>query len=196
MFHAIPVPILERMKQLEEIDSRDRLDGTPHLERLRQIPPETGRFLALMAASAPPGKLIEIGTSAAYSSLWISLACRERQDRLLTFEVLPEKFDLAQETVRQTGSEAWIELVHGDARRDLQSFSEIAFCFLDAEKDIYQQCYELVVPKLVSGGLFLADNVLSHAEELHPFVSLVMNDARMDTVVVPVGKGVLLGRKK
>lgn len=59
MFHHIPLPILERMHALEQIDARDHLDGTPRLQRLRQVPPETGRFLALLAAGAlivPIGK--------------------------------------------------------------------------------------------------------------------------------------------
>ena len=46
MFHNIPPNIYERMKYLEQTDARDRVDGTPHLKRLRQIPPETGKFLA------------------------------------------------------------------------------------------------------------------------------------------------------
>ncbi|MGB5058785.1 MAG: hypothetical protein WBO48_08825, partial [Candidatus Promineifilaceae bacterium] len=61
MFHPIPDPILARMRELEKIDGRDRADGTPHLARLRQIPPDTGRFLALLAASAPAGQVMEIG---------------------------------------------------------------------------------------------------------------------------------------
>ena len=68
MFHAVPQPILDRMRYLEEVDTQDRQDGTPRLQRLRQIPPETGKFLALLAASVPEGAYIEIGTSAGYSS--------------------------------------------------------------------------------------------------------------------------------
>ena len=50
MFHPIPKPMLDRMAYLEAVDARDREDGTPKAQRLRQIPPETGRFLALLAA--------------------------------------------------------------------------------------------------------------------------------------------------
>ncbi|MHC1782243.1 MAG: hypothetical protein AB9891_05685 [Anaerolineaceae bacterium] len=77
MFHTIRQPILDRMKVLEEQDSRDRQDGTDRLKRLRQIPPETGKFLALLAAGAPEGEFVEIGTSAGYSALWIALACEQ-----------------------------------------------------------------------------------------------------------------------
>ena len=63
MFHTISPAILKRMRYLEERDAQDRLDGTPRLQRLRQIPPETGRFLALLLAGAPDGAVLEVGTS-------------------------------------------------------------------------------------------------------------------------------------
>ena len=51
MFSDIPETIQKRMKDLERIDARDRMDGTTRLKRLRQIPPETGKFIALLAES-------------------------------------------------------------------------------------------------------------------------------------------------
>lgn len=195
MFHAIPQPILEQMRRLEATNTKDRMDGTPHLERLRQIPPETGRFLAMLAAIAPKGKFIEIGTSAGYSSLYLSLACREVGARLITFELLEQKARLAQETFRLAGVDDIVELIVGDGRDHLKRFSGIAFCFLDAEKEIYRDCYNLVIPNMVSGGLLVADNVLSHADILNAFVDHAMADRRVDAVVVPIGKGELLCRR-
>ena len=142
----------DRMGQLEAWDTRDRQDGTPRLERLRQVSPDTGRFLALMAASAPEGEFLEIGTSAGYSALWISLALRERSAKLHTFEVLPPKIELARETFRLAKAEDVVQLVADDARVHLANYSKIAFCFLDAEKEIYSDCYDLAVPNLVPGG--------------------------------------------
>jgi caffeoyl-CoA O-methyltransferase len=194
MFHHIPAPIIARMRELEELDARDRQDGTPHLQRLRQIPPETGRFLALLLANAPSGTVLEVGTSAGYSSLWLSLACRLRGDHLVTFEKLPEKIRLARETFQKTELDLYVTLVEGDALIHLSAYNQVAFCFMDAEKDLYQPVYEQVVPSLVPGGIFTADNVISHPE-LASFVEYASKDARLDTVVVPIGKGILVGRK-
>lgn len=195
MFHDIPQPIQERMEFLEETDTRDRQDGTPRLNRLRQIPPQTGRFLTLMAASAPKGEFLEIGTSAGYSALWISLALQERAAKLHTFEVLPEKLALARETFHLAEVEDKINLIENDARAQLQEYKNIAFCFLDAEKEIYRDCYELLVPNLVPGGILLADNAINHAETLQPFINHALNDQAVDSLVVPIGKGVLFCRK-
>lgn len=195
MFHNIPVPIAERMAYLETIDARDRLDGTERLERLRQIPPLTGKFLALLAAGVPKGKIIEIGTSAGYSTLWLALACLANGRTLTTYEVLPAKVNLAQETFRLTGTEGVIQLVAGDAREYLEDLGPIAFCFLDAEKEVYGDCYEQVIPKLVPGGLLVADNAINHRETLQPLLDRALVDDRVDAVILPVGKGVLVCRR-
>ncbi len=195
MFQDIPKPILEQMKALEEIDARDRTDGTPQLKRLRQVPPETGRFLAMMAALVPIGEFMEIGTSAGYSALWISLACKARGAKLVTFELLPEKAELARKTFKKAKVEGVVELVHGDARGHITEHEDIAFCFLDAEKEMYAEFYDMVVPRLTPGGLLVADNVISHQADLQPVLDRASTDERIDTVVVPVGMGVLVGRK-
>lgn len=137
------------MQTLEKIDARDREDGTSRLQRLRQIPPETGKFLALLAASAPAGAYLEIGTSAGYSTLWIALACEMLGRTITTFELLPEKAKLARETFQVTQVQGIVKLVEGDAREYLAQHDNIAFCFLDAEKEVYAECYEAVIPKLV-----------------------------------------------
>ena len=194
MFHNIPQNMLDRMHYLEETDTRDRQDGTAHLQRLRQIPPDTGRFLALMAANGRNGRYLEIGTSAGYSTMWLSLAGKP----LTTSELLPEKAALARETFKQAGIEDVVTLIQGDARDYLQNESQtidIAFCFLDAEKDVYEDCYDLLIPRMVSGGILIADNATSHQEALRPFIDRVLADTRVDAVVVPIGKGELVVRK-
>jgi caffeoyl-CoA O-methyltransferase len=194
MFHTMPAPIAERMRYLEAIDARDRDDGTPRLQRLRQIPPETGRFLALLAAMAPEGEYVEIGTSAGYSTLWLALACRATGRTITTFEVLEEKARLAQETFQRAEVEDVVGLVLGDAREHLQDMKGIAFCFLDAEKEAYLDCYDAVVPNMVPGGILVADNAINHRETLQPMLDRALNDPRVDALIVPIGKGELVCR--
>lgn len=191
MFHDISQKIIDRMQYLEYIDMQDRTDGTPRMERLRQISAETGRFIALLAASAPEGEVIEIGTSAGYSALWLSLTGR----RIRTFEILEKKAGIARETFMTAGVEDVVELIKGDARDYIEHFDDIAFCFLDAEKEIYAECYEAVIPKLVPGGLLVADNAINHRETLQPMLDKALSDERMDALIVPIGKGELICRK-
>jgi caffeoyl-CoA O-methyltransferase len=195
MFHDISSAVLKRMTYLEQVDARDRIDGTPHSQRLLQIPPETGRFIALLAAAAPRGIWLEIGTSAGYSTLWLALACREMSMKVVTFEVLEEKAKMASETFKKAGVEDYVELVVGDAREYLDGYSGVSFCFLDAEKGIYHDCYERVIPNMVSGGLLVADNAISHEDILGPMIERALNDERVDALVVPIGRGELVCRR-
>jgi caffeoyl-CoA O-methyltransferase len=195
VFHTISEPIRKRMRYLEQIDTKDRQDGTPVLKRLRQIPPETGKFIALLAANTPDGEMIEIGTSAGYSTLWLSLVCEETGRSITTFEVLLEKAQLARETFQTAQVEDIVRLVQKNALEVLPEYEKIAFCFLDADKAIYVECYEAVIPRLVRGGMLAVDNVISHQEELQPVVERALSDVRVDALVVPIGKGVLVCRK-
>jgi predicted O-methyltransferase YrrM len=195
VFLDIPPAILNRMQYLETIDAKDRQDGTPRLERLRQVPPETGKFIALLAAGAPAGTYLEVGTSAGYSTLWLALACRAVGRKITTFEMMAEKVRLAQETFRLAEVEQFVDLVVGDAREYLQDYDDISFCFLDAEKEVYQDCYEAIIPRIVSGGLLVADNAINHRETLQPMLIRALQDDRVDSLIVPIGKGELVCRK-
>lgn len=183
------------MHYLEEIDARDRVDGTPQSHRMRQIPPETGRFLALLLANAPDGQVLEIGTSGGYSTLWLSLACLPTGKRITTFEILENKARLARETLEAAKIEDIVDLIEGDVRVQLTNYRDVAFCFLDTEKEIYEDCYRVIVPNLVSGGLLVADNAISHQAELQPVIDRALKDHRLDAMVVPIGKGLLVNRK-
>jgi predicted O-methyltransferase YrrM len=195
VFHDIPRPVRRRMTCLERLDAEHRRKGMDQFRRLRQIPPATGKFLALLAAGAPEGRMIEIGTSGGYSALWLSLALRPMGRRLTTFEIADEKIALARETFREAEIDDMVELVKGDAREHLGGYKRIAFCFLDAEKEAYDSCHRAVAPNMVPGGVLAADNVISHREVLKPWIRKVLADRRMDSVIVPIGSGVLVARR-
>ena len=184
------------MAELERIDSRDRTDGTPRVKRLRQIPPEVGKFIAILAAAAPAGRWIEIGTSAGYSTLWLALACRAVGRKITTYEILGEKAALARQTFAAAGVSEVVEFVHGDALDHLPERNDIAFCFLDAEKEIYDRCYEALVPGMVWGGILVADNAINHQATLRPMLDRALRDERVDALIVPIGKGALVCRRK
>jgi predicted O-methyltransferase YrrM len=165
------------------------------MKRLRQIPPETGKFVAILAASAPKGEFLEIGTSAGYSALWIALACQLNGNKLITFEILKEKAKLARETFDLTKLNDTVALIEGDARDYIPNYRDISFCFLDAEKEVYEDCYDLVIPNMIKGGILVADNAINHYETLKPMLEKALADERVDALIVPIGKGELVCRK-
>jgi predicted O-methyltransferase YrrM len=198
MFNDMPAEVQARMDELETQDLQEREDGTPPLKRLRQVPNVTGKFLALLAANAPDkGAFLEIGTSGGYSALWITRALTLRKEtKLVTFELLKEKAEIARETFKKAKVEKLIEFINGDARGHVADYAEIAFCFLDCEKEMYEEVYDLVTPNLVPGAILVADNVISHEEALAAFVDKAENDTRLDAMVATVGSGLLVCRKR
>ena len=127
--------------------------------------------------------------------MWLALACRQTGRKITTFEVLEEKVELATETFRLAGVGDVVELVAGDAREYLRDCADISFCFLDAEKEVYADCYEAVIPNMVSGGILVADNAINLREILQPMLDRALTDERVDALIVPIGMGVLVCRK-
>ncbi|MEN8241731.1 MAG: class I SAM-dependent methyltransferase [Chloroflexota bacterium] len=195
MFNTIPAAVLKQMKVLEEIDAKDRQDGTPKIKRLRQVPPDSGKVLAFLAAGVPKGAWLEIGTSAGYSALWLSLAARQRGAKLITFELLPDKVKLAKDTFKKAAVGDVVELVHGDARGHIRDYAEVSFCFLDCEKEMYLDFFELITPNLIPGALLVADNAINHADNIQVMLDKAFADPSLDSVIIPVGKGLLACRK-
>ena len=196
MFTNIPTEISNRMAALEQIDSSDRANGTPRMQRLRQIPPEVGKFIAILAATAPDGRWIEIGTSAGYSTLWLALACRAVGRKITTYEILAEKAELARQTFDIAKVSDVVDFVHGDALRHLLECQNISFCFLDAEKEIYGELYETIIPRMSAGGILVADNAINHQATLRPMLDRALQDERVDALIVPIGKGELVCRRR
>jgi caffeoyl-CoA O-methyltransferase len=161
------------------------------------------RFPPRLAGSSPSwprrrprAGWIEIGTSAGYSSMWLALACRERAEHLTTFEIMASKAALARETIATAQVSDVVTLVEGDFLAHADALGDVGFCFLDAEKDIYPPCYDAVVPRMVRGALLAADNAIDHRAVLAPMLDVALDDPRVDALVVPIGNGVLVCRKR
>lgn len=197
MFHNISAEIEKQMNDLENRD-REEMSGQieiKHFDKLRQIPPETGRFISLLAATSPKGQWIEIGTSAGYSTLWLTLACMLLKTKITTFELDPKKIALAKKTFASAQVEQYIKIVEGNVFDYLPNYKNLSLCFLDTEKELYADCYDIVIPNMVPGGILMADNVVSHQSDLQPMIDYALKDTRVDSLVVPIGQGILLCRK-
>ncbi len=195
MYHNIPDKIKECMRELETRDVMERSSTIPLQYRLQQVSPDTGKFLAMLCIDVPKGLIMEVGTSGGYASLWLSLACKQREDKLTTFEIQEDKFIVAMETFRKSGIDSSINLVLGDARSYISRMPPISFCFMDAEKDVHLEIYEQIMPNLVSGGMLVANGALAQTDQLSLYLGRAYRDPRVDTLVVPIGRGLLICRK-
>jgi caffeoyl-CoA O-methyltransferase len=182
------------MDRLRERDALDRTDDTPQAERLRAITPEVGQFLLTLALAAGARTIVEVGTSGGYSTLWLALAARRTGGRVITFEIDTAKAALAATTFADAGVADVVDLRVEDAGAGLRAFlGDADLVFIDAEKQDYETYLELAVAALRPGGLLIADNLTSHAADLEGFRAAALAHPRLSGVVVPIGKGELVG---
>jgi predicted O-methyltransferase YrrM len=139
-------------------------------------------------------RVLEIGTSNGYSTLWLASAARAIGGSVTTVELAKYKTELASANFVRSGLASYISVVHDDAGRVLDRLSENAFdlVFLDSERSAYPEWWLNLRRVLRPGGLLVVDNATSHPEELAPFVALVKADAAFFTSLVPVGNGEFL----
>jgi len=188
VFHDVSANMRQVMRELEEQTERDQ-------PALRSVSVDVGRCLALLAMSAPPGAFLELGSSAGYSSLWLSLAARARGVTLTTVELDEKKVAMARENIARAGAGDSVQAVHGDALDYATRFEEIAFCFSDLQPPEHNaKAYEKVVPRLVPGGWLVIDNVTSPRVQTE-ILNRAEKDPRVDSVLLPFPKGDLICRK-
>ncbi len=188
MFHDISENMQEVMRALEEQTARDQ-------RSLRSVAMDVGRCLSLLAMSAPPGAFLELGSSGGYSSLWLSLAARAKGVTLTTVDLDEKKVALARQNISRAGAGDSVEVLQGDALDCVARFDDISFCFSDIEPpEANAKVYEHVVPRLVSGGWLVIDNVTSPRVQT-ALLERARSDARVDCVLLPFPKGDLVCRK-
>jgi predicted O-methyltransferase YrrM len=163
---------------------------TERPRRMLNITPETGRLLWILVRAARATRILEVGTSNAYSTIWLADAARATGGRVTTLERDPNKVRLARENLERAGVASWVDLREGPAADTLAALpGPFDLVFLDADRASYRTYLELAMTRLAPGGLLVADNVVSHQAELEDFLARVKTDPALLSVTVPVGKG-------
>jgi predicted O-methyltransferase YrrM len=164
------------------------------LERLRNVEPETARMLWVLVRATSARRILELGTSNGYSTLWLADAVGDTGGRVTTVEVDPARATMARENFVRAGLADRIELRLGDAANSLRESPDGAwdFVFLDAERSEYVGYWPDLVRTLRPLGLLAVDNVVSHADEVADFRALVERSEGVASALVPIGAGVLL----
>lgn len=167
---------------------------TERTQRYRNIEPESALFLAMQIRVQQSKKILEIGTSTGYSTLWLANAAQETQGQITTLEIEPDRSAQAQQYAQELGLDHVIDFRIGDAQAFLNNnLNHYDFILLDAERDAYVDYWNnlqhMLVPK---SGILIVDNVISHATEVQEFIALVQSDARFITTTLSVGAGLFL----
>jgi predicted O-methyltransferase YrrM len=167
-----------------------------------------GKLLELMSSLLRPRRILEIGTFMGYSGLCLAEGLAEG-GRLHTIELRDADADRAAEYFRRANRQDRIILHRGNALAIIPALEEVwDLVFIDADKVSYGEYYRMVLPRVRSGGLIIADNVFFHgqvleapvegksAKAIQAFNDLVAADQTVEKVMLTVRDGLFLIRKK
>jgi predicted O-methyltransferase YrrM len=167
---------------LDELYAFGQSDGT-----MWNVSPETGQFLRMLVVVTRATRILEIGTSNGYSTIWLALGAKETGGEVASIEIDPRKVIMARRNFVQADVSRQVEMWQGDATVLLRKRSGLLdLVFIDGEKEQY---YQLVLPMMREGGLIIADNAILHADEMREFLDTVASDPRVESVLVPIGSG-------
>jgi len=170
---------------------------TERPKRMLNITPDTGQLLRILVRAAGAHRILEVGTSNGYSTLWLAWAATETDGHVTTLERAAHKVSLARTNFERAGLAPWITVREGVALETLATLTgPFDLIFLDADRPSYLAYANALLPLLRVGGLLVTDNVVSHASELVEFLARVKGDPALDSVTVPVGNGEELTYKR
>jgi predicted O-methyltransferase YrrM len=175
----------ERSTLLEHIYSYGQEHGG-----MWNVSPEVGRFFHLMLQAIVAKRVLEIGTSNGYSTLWIVDALEKTGGWLTTLERDPAKIAMATENLEKAGLKERVDIIEGDARETIQELDKrFDFVFIDADKESYEHYLQHALKRVRPGAIIAADNVDSHADELSGFLEMIERDPWLEDVRMPFGGG-------
>jgi predicted O-methyltransferase YrrM len=185
------------LTELEHFGEQNDRATTEHPRRMLNITRGTGEFLSVLVRATFARRVLELGTSNGYSTLWLASAAWATGGNVTTVEFSDDKVSLARENFSRSGLASHITQLHDDAGRVLEQSPDAAFdlVFLDAERSRYPDWWPHLKRVLRPGGLLVVDNATSHAEEMAPFITTLRADVLFTTTLVPVGNGEILAVK-
>jgi predicted O-methyltransferase YrrM len=187
----------ELLAELEAFGKENDEVQTERPKRMLNITRDTGQFLAVLVKATASRRLLEIGTSNGYSTLWLAWAAQEVGGHVTTVERSEFKVSLARSNFERSGLRHLITQVRDEAGKVLASAAEssVDFIFLDSDRSEYLGWWPHLKRVLRPGGLLVADNATSHPQEIASFVALVDGDVDFTTSLAPVGNGEYLAVK-
>jgi len=204
--------VLSKLGQQSMLERSGKIHASPGDEMLA-IAHDTGKFFEIFLIAMKAKRILEIGTSVGYSTLWFAnaiihnySATPKKGKPIITVERSTSKIKRASKNFTEAGVENLIEILEGSAKRVLNTISEdlkgkednqkmdsfFDFIFLDADKENLKEYFDMAFQMLRVGGVIATDNML-YPEEYSSFMSQYANYIRSKnsakTVTVAIGNG-------
>ena len=211
--------IIKVLNELEKQSALERsgLTEISHEESMLAITGDTGEFFSILLSSMNAKRILEVGTSVGYSTLWIAYSLYQNKENsrlskrsITTIDNNQLKIKKATTNFSNAGVSDIIEIIEGNAIDVLKQLSNnvnqnpdnqsqyFDFIFLDADKENLPEYFDLAISMVKKGGVIVTDNVL-YPEEYRPSMAKYIEHIRkkdfVQSVTVPIGHGEELSLK-
>jgi caffeoyl-CoA O-methyltransferase len=208
---VINTKISKVLSRLEEQSKRERLGEVvvPRSEMMLAITLDTGTFFNITLKAMRAKRILEIGTSYGYSTLWfaealmqISEVSNTRPEKsIITIEMDHSKVERANKNFDEAGIKNIIDLKEGQAGDVLSEISKnylkegdrlFDFVFFDADKENLRHYFDIVLPMVRVGGIIATDNMLypeEYRSMMTNYTNYIKNKPNIQSMMIPIGNG-------
>jgi predicted O-methyltransferase YrrM len=177
------------LRRLEAETAAETGLGLPFQVRSLQIEPTSGALLFALVVGRPGCEVLEIGGSRGYSTIWLGAAARIHGGHVTSLEADPAKLAASARNIAEAGLEEWIDVLGGNAFESIESLDgPFDLVFLDAWKDDYERFFQLARERIDTGGVIVADNVVSDGR-LAAYSAARQADPGLVSVTIPLDNG-------
>ena len=190
--------VLKKLEERSKLEKSEKIQVS-HDERMLAISSETGEFFNILLKAIKAKKILEIGMSVGFSTLWFADAILSNNGKIITIEESRNKIVMAKKNFEEAGVSAQIEIQEGKALQILHKLvtsesdqQEFDFVFLDADKENNIEYFDLVLPLVKIGGIIATDNILypeSFRPEMKKFTEYIKSKPNVQTMTLDLGNG-------
>jgi predicted O-methyltransferase YrrM len=180
----------ELLREIEEKGRENDARMSEHARKMLNLEPASAQLLSILVRASGVTRALEVGTSNAYSTIWLAWSLAPAGGRIVSIDRNPDKHILAQENLRRANLLDRVDLRTGDAAEIARAHAgPFDLIFLDADRRKFPEILQILLPKLAPKVLVIADNVHSHPEEIAEYLKMISGLADFQHTIVPVGKG-------
>jgi len=190
--------VLKKLGKRSELEKSEKIQVN-HDERMLTISTETGEFFNILLKAMKAKKILEIGMSVGFSTLWFADAILSDNGKIVTVEENRDKITRAKKNFEEAGVSAQIEIREGNALQILHKLAtseseqqQFDFVFLDADKENNIEYFDLVLPLVRVGGIIATDNILypeKFRPEMKKFTEYIKSKPNVQTMTLDLGNG-------
>lgn len=178
------------LNQLAQEGLENDARATERSRMMLNLEPASAQLVSILVRVSGVTRALEVGTSNAYSTIWLAWSLEPAGGRIISVDRNPDKHALARDNLRRAGFLDMVDLRTGDATEVARGLAgPFDLVFLDADRRKFPEVMEVLLPKIAKRALVIADNVLSHPEEVAEYLKLISSLSDFQHTTVPVGKG-------